>query len=152
MAYDEYWATSPKSGSVASLPWVERSINALLTTDKIPPSKLVLGVPYYTRQWTEETKNGKLTATSKTLTMEAAQTIIKDKKLTPTFLGDTGQNYVEYKDGNKLIRIWLEDEVSVKARLALVDKYNLAGVASWRRGFEKPVIWQVTKDALPSAP
>ncbi|OAS20219.1 glycosyl hydrolase family 18 protein [Paenibacillus oryzisoli] len=149
MAYDEYWATSPKSGSVSSLPWAERSVTALLTTDKVPPSKLVLGVPFYTRQWTEETKNGKLTATSKTLTMEAAQTIIKDKKLTPTFLADTGQNYVEYKDGNKLIRIWLEDEVSMKARLALVDKYNLAGVASWRRGFEKPVIWEVTKDNLP---
>ncbi|KRE61480.1 glycosyl hydrolase [Paenibacillus sp. Soil750] len=149
MAYDEYWATSPKSGSVSSLPWVERSVTALLTTDKIPPSKLVLGVPFYTRQWTEETKNGKLTATSKTLTMEAAQTIIKDKKLTPTFLADTGQNYVEYKDGSKLIRIWLEDEVSIKARLALVDKYNLAGVATWRRGFEKPEIWDVLKDNLP---
>ncbi|KRE91308.1 glycosyl hydrolase [Paenibacillus sp. Soil766] len=149
MAYDEYWATSPKSGSVSSLPWVERSVTTLLTTDKIPPSKLVLGVPFYTRQWTEETKNGKLTATSKTLTMEAAQTIIKEKKLTPTFLADTGQNYVEYKDGSKLIRIWLEDEVSIKARLALVEKYNLAGVASWRRGFEKPVIWDVMKDALP---
>lgn len=149
MAYDEYWASSPKSGSVSSLPWVERSVTALLTTDKIPPSKLVLGVPFYTRQWTEETKNGKLTASSKTLTMEAAQTIIKDKKLTPTFLADTGQNYVEYKDGSKLIRIWLEDEVSIKARLDLVDKYNLAGVASWRRGFEKPAIWEVTKDNLP---
>ncbi|NOU68758.1 SH3 domain-containing protein [Paenibacillus sp. LMG 31461] len=150
MAYDEYWATSPKSGSVSSLPWVERSVTALLTTDKIPPSKLVLGVPFYTRQWTEETKNGKLTTTSKTLTMEAAQTIIKDKKLTPTFLADTGQNYVEYKDGSKLIRIWLEDEVSIKARLALVDKYNLAGVATWRRGFEKPAIWDVMKDNLPN--
>ncbi|MGO4500921.1 glycosyl hydrolase family 18 protein [Paenibacillus sp. 2RAB27] len=149
MAYDEYWATSPKSGSVSSLPWVERSVTALLTTDKIPPSKLVLGVPFYTRQWTEETKNGKLTTTSKTLTMEAAQTIIKDKKLTPTFLADTGQNYVEYKDGSKLIRIWLEDEVSIKARLALVDKYNLAGVATWRRGFEKSAIWDVMKDNLP---
>jgi spore germination protein YaaH len=149
MAYDEYWATSPKSGSVSSLPWVERSVTALLTTDKIPPSKLVLGVPFYTRQWTEETKNGKLTATSKTLTMEAAQTIIKDKKLTPTFLADTGQNYVEYKEGSKLIRIWLEDEVSIKARMALVDKYNLAGVATWRRGFERPAIWDVMKDNLP---
>ncbi|OCT14689.1 glycosyl hydrolase [Paenibacillus pectinilyticus] len=150
MAYDEYWATSPKSGSVSSLPWTERSITALLTTDKVPPSKLVLGVPFYTRQWTEETKNGKLTATSKTLTMSAAQAIINEKKLTPTFLADTGQNYVEYKDGDKLIRIWLEDEISIKARAALVAKYDLAGVASWRRGFELPASWQVLKDALPT--
>lgn len=148
MAYDEYWATSPKSGSVSSIGWTERSVTQILNADKVPPSKLVLGVPFYTRQWTEEMKNGKLTATSKTLTMEAAQTIIKDKKLTPVFLPEAGQNYVEYKDGEKLIRIWLEDETSMKARLDLVRKYNLAGVASWRRGFEQPAIWKVIQDGL----
>ncbi|WP_246321295.1 glycosyl hydrolase family 18 protein [Paenibacillus germinis] len=151
MAYDEYWASSPKSGSVSSLPWTERSVTQLLGSEKVPPSKLVLGVPFYTRQWTEETKNGKTTVTSKTLTMEAAQTIIKDKKLTPTFLADTGQNYVEYKDGEKLIRIWLEDETSMKARLELVKKYDLAGVASWRRGFEQPTTWKVIQDTLQQA-
>ncbi|SDP11829.1 Copper amine oxidase N-terminal domain-containing protein [Paenibacillus sp. yr247] len=148
MAYDEYWATSPKSGSVSSLPWTERSVTGLLGSEKVPPSKLVLGVPFYTRQWTEETKNGKTTVTSKTLTMEAAETIIKDKKLTPIFLEETGQNYVEYKEGEKLIRIWLEDETSIKARLELVKKYDLAGVASWRRGFEQPATWKVIQDAL----
>ncbi|WP_261304490.1 glycosyl hydrolase family 18 protein [Paenibacillus andongensis] len=148
MAYDEYWASSPKSGSVSSLPWTERSVTQLLGSEKVPPSKLVLGVPFYTRQWTEETKNGKTTTTSKTLTMEAAQAIIKDKKLTPTFLEETGQNYVEYKEGEKLIRIWLEDETSIKARLELVKKYDLAGVASWRRGFEQPATWKVIQDTL----
>lgn len=148
MAYDEYWATSPKSGSVSSIAWTERSVTQILNADKVPPSKLVLGVPFYTRQWTEETKNGKLTASSKTLTMEAAQTIIKDKKLTPVYLPEAGQNYVEYKDGEKLIRIWLEDETSMKARLELVRKYNLAGVATWRRGFEQLPIWKVIQDGL----
>ncbi|GGA11292.1 hypothetical protein GCM10008018_65570 [Paenibacillus marchantiophytorum] len=148
MAYDEYWASSPKSGSVSSLPWAERSVAQILNADKVPPSKLVLGVPFYTRQWTEETKNGKTTATSKTLTMEAAQTIIKDKKLTPTYLPEAGQNYVEYKEGDKLIRIWLEDETSMQARIDLVKKYDLAGVASWRRGFEQAPMWKVIQDAL----
>ncbi|MGQ7890273.1 glycosyl hydrolase family 18 protein [Paenibacillus sp. WC2504] len=153
MAYDEYWATSPKSGSVSSLPWTESSVKQILNADKVPPSKLVLGVPFYTRQWTEEMKNGKLTTTSKTLTMEAAAAIIKDKKLTPTFLPDTGQNYVEYKDGEKLIRIWLEDETSMKSRLDLVKKYDLAGVATWRRGFEQSPMWKVIQDGLaPASP
>ncbi|BFT69671.1 glycosyl hydrolase family 18 protein [Paenibacillus sp. P36] len=153
MAYDEYWATSPKSGSVSSLPWTESSVKQILNVDKVPPSKLVLGVPFYTRQWTEEMKNGKLTATSKTLTMEAAAAIIKDKKLTPTYLPDTGQNYVEYKDGEKLIRIWLEDETSMKSRLDLVKKYDLAGVATWRRGFEQSPMWKVIQDGLvPASP
>jgi len=148
MAYDEYWATSPKSGSVSSLPWTEKSVQSLLNSEKVPPNKLVLGVPFYTRLWTEEPKNGKTSVSSKTLTMEAAQAIIKDKKLTPTFSPEAGQNYVEYKEGDKLMRIWLEDEVSLKARAELVKKYNLAGLASWRRGFEVPSMWKVLQDAL----
>ncbi|WP_205516960.1 glycosyl hydrolase family 18 protein [Paenibacillus sp. SYP-B3998] len=148
MAYDEYWASSPKSGSVSSLPWTEKSVSQLLGPEKVPSNKLVLGVPFYTRMWTEVTKNGKTSASSKTLTMEAAQTIIKDKKLIASFSPEAGQNYVEYKDGEKLVRIWLEDEISVKSRIDLLKKYDLAGIASWRRGFEQPAIWNVIQDSL----
>jgi len=152
MTYDEYWATSPKSGSVSSLPWMENSVKRLLDADKVPSSKLVLGIPFYTRQWTEETKNGKTTASSKTLSMEGAQAIIKEKKLTPVFAPEAGQNYVEYQENGKLMRIWLEDDTSMKARIALVNKYNLAGIATWRRGFEQPAMWNVMQNALNAAP
>jgi spore germination protein YaaH len=152
MAYDEYWATSPKSGSVASLPWVEKSVTQLLSQEQVPASKLVLGVPFYTRLWTEAPKNGKTEVKSKALGMQDAQAIVKEKKLTPVFSPETGQNYVEYKEGDKLMRMWLEDETSVKARLELVKKYDLAGVASWRRGFEKPDIWSGIQDNLQKKP
>ncbi|MCD1261072.1 SH3 domain-containing protein [Paenibacillus athensensis] len=152
MTYDEYWATSPKAGSVSSLPWMENSVRRLLDTDKVPASKLVLGIPFYTRQWTEETKNGKTTVSSKTLSMEGAQAIIKEKKLTPVFAPEAGQNYVEYEESGKLIRIWLEDDTSMKARIALANKYNLAGIATWRRGFEQPAIWDVIQKALSVSP
>ncbi|SEC63014.1 glycosyl hydrolase family 18 protein [Paenibacillus sp. GP183] len=152
MAYDEHWATSPDSGSVGSLPWVEKSITRLLDEDHIPPSKLVLSIPFYTRLWTEELKDGKTVVTSKALGMESAQTIIKDKKLTPVLNAETGQNYVEYKEGTKLMRIWLEDETSVQARMELVKKYDLAGVASWRRGFETTSIWNAISNSLQKRP
>jgi spore germination protein YaaH len=148
MTYDEHWATSPKSGSVASLPWVESSLTRLLKEDQIPPSKLVLGVPFYTRVWTEETKDGKTKVSSEAYSMAGVQKLISDKKLTPVFLPEVGQNYVEYTEGNKRIRIWIEDEVSMKSRIELVNKYDLAGVASWRRGFERQEIWQVIQDTL----
>jgi spore germination protein YaaH len=152
MAYDEHWASSPVSGSVASLPWVEKSVSRLLEEDRIPPSKLILGVPFYTRLWTEESKAGKNTVTSKALSMESAQAIIKDKKLTPVLDSATGQNYAEYKDGAKLMRIWLEDETSVKARMEIVKKYDLAGIASWRRGYETPDIWNAISSSLQKRP
>ncbi|MEK8132263.1 glycosyl hydrolase family 18 protein [Paenibacillus filicis] len=148
MAYDEHWASSPKAGSVASLKWVEESIQGLLRQDKIPPSKLVLGIPFYTRVWTEETKNGKATVSSRAVFMEMPQRIIREQKLTPTFSEETGQNYIEYKEAGKLQRIWIEDETSVRARMKLVKELGLAGVASWRRGFEVPDAWNWIKEEL----
>jgi spore germination protein YaaH len=142
MTYDEHWASSPKSGSVASLPWVEKSVQQLLREDKIPPQKLVLGVPFYTRIWTEEVKDGKTKVTSRSIFMDTAKRMVKEKSLTPQFQSDTGQNYVEYTEDGKLNRIWLEDETSVKARIDVVEKYNLAGIASWRRGYESPDLWE----------
>ncbi|WP_248928265.1 glycosyl hydrolase family 18 protein [Paenibacillus hamazuiensis] len=152
MAYDEHWASSPKAGSVASLPWVDKSIAQLLKEDDIPPSKLVLGVPYYTRVWTEETKDGKTTVKSDTLIMDTVQRMIKEKKLTPVYQEETGQNYVQYKEGSKTMKIWIEDETSMKARMEIVKKYDLAGVASWKRGLESSNMWPLIEDALSKRP
>ncbi|MCZ8517787.1 glycosyl hydrolase family 18 protein [Paenibacillus filicis] len=146
MAYDEYWASSPKAGSVASLPWVEKSVVQLMKEDQIPASKLILGIPFYTRIWTEDPKTGKVT--SKAVFMETPQRIIKEKKLTPVFSPETGQNYLEYQEDGKTIKIWMEDETSIKARMELVKKYDLAGVASWRRGYETPEVWSLIDSYL----
>ncbi|PZE20857.1 glycosyl hydrolase [Paenibacillus xerothermodurans] len=148
MAYDEHWASSPIAGSVASLPWAEKSLTRILQEDSVPPSKLILSVPFYTRVWTEERVNGKTKVSSRAVFMDNPQKAIEEKKLTPQYLPEAGQNYVEYEEGNKRIRIWLEDEVSMKARMDLIKKYDLAGVASWRRGYENPKIWSLIQQAL----
>ncbi|WP_135556838.1 glycosyl hydrolase family 18 protein [Paenibacillus cymbidii] len=152
MTYDEHWSTSPTAGSVASLPWVEKGITAIMEKDDVPASKLVLGVPYYTRIWTEQTKDGKTSVTSKAVGMEAVQNLLKEKKLTPVFDAATGQNYVEYKEGDKTMKIWIEDAVSMKSRTELVKKLRLAGIASWSRTFETPDIWTLIKDTLEKLP
>lgn len=125
-----------------------KSLTRMMSEDKIPASKLILGVPFYTRIWTEEQVNGKTKVSSRSVFMEAQQRIIKEKNLTPKFLPEAGQNYVEYKEDGKLNRIWMEDEVSMKARVDLVNKYQLAGIASWRRGYELPPIWSLINNAL----
>ncbi|GAA3410906.1 glycosyl hydrolase family 18 protein [Paenibacillus hodogayensis] len=152
MAYDEYWASSPVAGSVSSLPWVEKGIQQFLVEEKVPASKLVLGIPYYIRIWTEQTKNGKKEVTSRAVFMETITKLIKDKGLKPTYSAQAGQNYVEYTEDGKLMKIWMEDETSVKARIELVKKYDLAGVGSWRRGYEEPEIWDVIKQTMEKRP
>ena len=37
--------------------------------------------------------------------------------------------------------MWMENADTIKNRVILSKKYNLAGVASWRRGFETEDVW-----------
>lgn len=141
MGYDEHWGSSPVAGSVASLPWVEKGISRILEEDQVPPGKLILGVPFYTRIWTETTKDGATKVSSKAVSMNHIENLIAEKKLTPVLEEASGQHYVEYTEAGKRMRIWIEDETSMAKRLDLIRKFDLAGIASWSRGMETPNIW-----------
>jgi spore germination protein YaaH len=144
MTYDEHWASSPVSGSVASLPWVERSIERIL--EEVPAEKLLLGVPFYTRIWIEtpsNTKPNKMDVKSKAVSMNVVRNILNRNDIIKLWDKEAGQYYAVYIEDNKIHKIWVEDTKSIKLKTDLVKKYNLAGVAAWRRGFEIQEIWDV---------
>lgn len=146
MAYDEHWASSPTAGSVASLPWVENAISRIIEEDDVPAEKLILGIPLYTRIWTETTVNGKTKVSSKAVSMNAVQDIIAEKKLTPTLDKSSGQNYVQYKEDGALRKIWIEDKLSLKARVELAKSFKLGGVGSWNRSFANQEAWEALNE------
>lgn len=142
MAYDQHWGSSEKAGSVAQYKWVEGSVNVLFRN--IPNKKMILGVPLYTRIWKEA--GGKVT--SKTISMDEVARIIAAKGLKPVWDKESQQNYIEYQENNADYKIWIEDANSLEKKVSLVNKYNLAGVGSWRLGFETPNIWDVISKEL----
>lgn len=142
MTYDEHWRSSPISGSVASIGWVERGIKGIL--EEVPAEKLLLGVPFYTRLWIEtpsQKEPNKMDVRSKAISMETAMDILRRNNGIKIWDEEAGQYYTAYIADNKLYKIWFEDSRSIKLKTDLVKKYNLAGVASWRRGFETEDIW-----------
>ncbi|GAA0137310.1 hypothetical protein YSY43_41510 [Paenibacillus sp. YSY-4.3] len=143
MAYDEHWAASPVAGSVASLPWVRSSMTRIIEEDDVPPGKLILGIPLYTRVWTETEEDGATKVKSKAIGMKKAQEIIKEKSLKPQLSEETGQNYVEYRENGALHRIWLEDKDSLARRVELAKSLQLGGVATWNRSFASSEAWDV---------
>lgn len=153
MAYDEHWASSPKAGSVSSLGWAENALRRIIEEDGVPSRKLIMGVPLYTRLWTEKPDgSGKIKVSSKTMGMEAATALVEEKKLKPVLDGESGQHYVEYKDGDATMKMWIENEVSLEARMKLAKRYNLAGVATWARSFAADGAWGVMDQHLQSRP
>lgn len=136
MAYDQHWATSPIAGSVAQYTWVESSLQDVL--ELIPNERLILAVPYYTRLWVEEAGN----MTSQALSMEGANNFIKANNIDLEWDDISKQYYAELEKDDKIYRIWLEDNNSLKYKASLINKYDLAGIASWRKGFETEDVWE----------
>lgn len=149
MAYDQHWEGSPVSGSVAQLSWVESSLKKVL--EEVPQNKLILAVPFYTRLWKEAYVDGKTVVTSQAVSMETGEKVIKDNQASKIWDEKSGQYYAEFKKDGALYKIWLEDENSIRLKAQLANEYNLAGVASWRKGFEKPMVWEVIYSVLKAA-
>jgi spore germination protein YaaH len=73
--------------------------------------------------------------------MEIANKFIVDNNIELIWLEDTYQYYGGFVKDNVEYKIWLEDEKSLDYKISLVHKYNLAGIASWRKGYETANIW-----------
>lgn len=142
MAYDEHWATSPVSGSVASIGWVERGIEKSL--EYIPKEKLLLGIPFYTRIW-KETKdsNGKTEVSSKAVPIKNVEEILDKYDAEISWDDETGQYFATYKDEDATYKVWIEDTESIKLKLELAKEHGVMGIASWRKGYEYDEVWEV---------
>lgn len=143
MGYDEHFAGSEVAGSVASLPFVEDGI--VRTLEEVPAAKVINGIPFYTRIWNTDS-SGRVT--SEACGMNAADAFISANGMEVTWNETCSQNYAELNSDIGLYQIWLEDEQSIAAKMSLIKNYDLAGVAAWKLGFERPGVWQVIKENL----
>lgn len=135
MGYDEHYAGSEVAGSVASIDFVEAGIER--TVAEVPANKVINAVPFYTRIW--ETTSDSIS--SQAVGMEMAEEYVANHDIQIEWDDAVCQNYGEYTENGALYQVWLEDERSIQVKLNIMDKYGIGGVASWRLGYEKPVIW-----------
>ena len=137
MGYDEHYNGSDEAGSVASIGFVEKGIEN--TVAEVPKEKVINAVPFYTRIW----ETGADGISSQAVGMEMAQTYVADHEIATHWDEETCQNYGEFQDGDRLCQVRLEDAESIKVKLNIMEKYEIAGVAAWRLGFETADIWDV---------
>lgn len=145
MAYDQYGASSNKSGTTAGYNWVELSLNKFLKTEEIENSKIILAIPLYARLWTEDS-SGKVVKQS-TVSLKNMNSIIPESA-NKQWNDDLKQYYVEYKDNSYTKKIWIEDEKSLKEKISLITNNNLGGVASWEKGMETDNFWKFLKQEI----
>ncbi len=155
MGYDEHYKGSPESGPVASLAFVRKGIKDALKD--VPAEKLINAVPFYTRLWKEVLKTEEELAeqeetdaaeypynvTSQSYGMSKIHVAINNAGAQIVVDEATGQNYAEWQADGATYKVWLEDEAALEAKLKLMKEYKLAGVASWRLGFESSSAWEL---------
>lgn len=138
MGYDEHYSGSEEAGSVASIGWVEQGVKD--TLEDVPAEQVILGMPFYCRVW-EVAEDGEVSSTA--YGMDAIQNYLTTNGIVASWDSTTGQNYGEKLDGNTTIKVWVEDETSLEEKLKVMDSYNLAGGAFWKKGFDNTTVWNI---------
>lgn len=153
MAYDEHYAGSKESGSVASIGFVTKGADDILA-ENVPSEQVILGMPFYTRVWAEKPKESDgddaesasddyvpYELSSEACGMLSAQRLMEVNGAEKTWLEDMGQYYTEYVNNNITYKIWFEDIRSIEEKLKVMDSHEFAGAAFWKLGLEDSTVW-----------
>lgn len=135
MGYDEHWHGSGDPGSVASIDYVSNGLDR--TLEQVPAEKVINALPFYTILWRTEGA----TVTDQYLTLNNTADFLARTGISPVWDDETCQNYAEWKSGQALYQIWLEDAESIKVKLNVMHAKDIAGVAVWRLGYGTPEVW-----------
>lgn len=142
MGYDEHYVGGGAAGSNASIKFVEDGI--VNTKEVVPAEKIINAIPFYTRVW----ESGPDGLKASTLTMNAQADWVARTGITPTWVEESCQNYVEYQVNDTLYQCWLEDMESIRVKLQVMKNQGIKGVASWKLGLETPAVWDIIADYM----
>lgn len=167
MGYNYYWSGSATAGPVAPLDGenydITRSIQEDYLDEGVPPSRLLLGVPWYGYDWPVSSSTRKAattgTGTSKTY-ITTVQMVLNYGK---TFDSETSVPWTSYQSGTQWRQMWFEDSLSLLRKANHAKKKNLAGVGIWALSYEagRTEIWNgiraviagtVSSDGHPATP
>lgn len=156
MGYDEHYYGSEEAGSVASIGFVSEGV--VNTLAEVPANQLILGMPFYTRVWSETPisedeavppADAEMTDSDYTLfelscysaSMRETQNLISVNGAVPVWSEEAGQYYVEYINSGVTYKIWVEDATSLEEKLKVMQANQLAGGAFWKLGLEDSTVW-----------
>ncbi|HYF92190.1 MAG TPA: glycosyl hydrolase family 18 protein [Symbiobacteriaceae bacterium] len=139
MAYDEN-LPGYYPGPVASVGWVEKV--AAFAVSQMPKEKVLLGIAAYGYDWKSGTTQGN--------GLSVPQALNLAEKYGAELQWDAAAKvpYFDYVKDGVSRTVYFENAQSLGAKLDIVKKYDLAGIAIWRLGLEDPAIWSVIEQQL----
>jgi spore germination protein YaaH len=130
MAYDEHWSRS-RQGPVASLDWCADIADYALTV--IPREKIVMGLPFYGRTWTDENHAGawRYSTLNRRLINNGVTSITRD---------EDGIAKTEYQ---AVVNVtgYFDDAWSLVRKCRMYAGKNIENVSFWCLNQEDPAFW-----------
>ncbi|HEX3015276.1 MAG TPA: glycosyl hydrolase family 18 protein [Desulfobacteria bacterium] len=133
MSYDEH-GLGTTAGPIASHDWVDKVIG--FATKKIPPQKIVMGIPVYGFDW-----GSKSPTVPAYVTFSQAQRTAKSKGVSITYDEETETPHFTFTERGIRHVVFFENQRSISVKLGYAKKHKIHGVAIWRMGMEDPSIW-----------
>ncbi len=143
MTYEQHYHTTPP-GPVAGLPWVEKSIQYLLT--QMPAEKVSLGIPFYSYHWFPSTEAHESRIGGRGMGFAQAMTILKENGAGLEWNGEQQVAFSAFEKDGVFQHLYIENAKSLRPKLNLIHKYGLRGFSVWRLGLEDPEVWNLLSD------
>ena len=139
MTYEWGYTYGPPM-AVAPLPNVRRVVEYALT--EIPAEKILLGIPNYGYDWTLPFVQGESRATS--ISNQYAVTLAGNNNAVIQYDPTAQAPFFRYTDpAGREHEVWFEDARSIRAKLSLLSRYDLAGAGYWNLVRPFPQNWLV---------
>ncbi len=161
MGYDYRTASAGSAGSIAPLggPAYDLVDTILAFTDRVPPGKLILGIPYYGRAWS--TVSGKPRARTQTgakygwsTSVTYANAVALAKQHRRQYDRRDASAWIAYKRRNctkahgcvtSWREVYYDDAQSLRAKYDTINRYGLRGAGIWALGYDdtRPELYKV---------
>jgi spore germination protein YaaH len=161
MGYDEYYTSAERAGTVASFNFVADA--ARTTLNEVPAEQIILGLPTYERIWTEEfnaaSGEWQLIPWNNDFGLQRMRAVgMNVARRQMLAAGDFVWDYDARQYYGELLftqggvdfrqRVWAEDLRSMREKLSVYTRHDLAGVAFWRKGLELAALWDLVDEVL----
>jgi spore germination protein YaaH len=127
-------------GAIAPLPWTESVVAYAVSV--VPHGKVQLGVPLYGYDWPTDGAHHSIGTAASLSTYGITEALRIGVAATRQYSSADAAPYFTYRDGSgTLHEVWYNDEQSTRAKMTLVGKYGLKGMAFWHVSGEDSRQW-----------
>lgn len=159
MGYDYYYSGSTTAGPESPLYNFQTTYNYTCTKSityyikqGVTPSKLLLGLPYYGREWSTAGPNAP-SATTGAFTSSRTYAYVKNNPGTYSAANKKWEAncfnpYYSYSSAGQQRQCWIDDVYSMGRKYDMVNQRGIGGIGIWALGYDNGYndLWQLLED------